>query len=128
MYSYIKRTQNTIDAERTETRPHDDVKDRRTCKRFSVQRPGKVFRRAAQQYAPVTSRDLSFGGALLEVESERGFNVGEVLDVGIALTQQAIVPSAALVSGIVVRSHAIGEHRQLVAVRYLHRESMSVAA
>lgn len=128
MYSYIKRTQNTIDAERTETCPHDDVKDRRTCKRFSVQRPGKVFRRAAQQYAPVTSRDLSFGGALLEVESERGFNVGEVLDVGIALTQQAIVPSAALVSGIVVRSHAIGEHRQLVAVRYLHRESMSVAA
>ena len=128
MYSYIKRTQNTIDAEQAEPRPHDDVHDRRTHRRFGVQRPGKVFRRAAQQYAPVTSRDLSFGGALLEIESERGFNVGEVIEVGIALTRQAIVPSAALLSGIVVRSHAIGEHRQLVAVRYLHREQMSVAA
>ena len=112
----------------SDTAGHNELNDRRSHRRFNVQRPGKVFRRANQQYVPVSSRDLSFGGALLEVESERGFSVGEVLDVGIALTQQAVVPSAALVRGIVVRSFAVGEHRQLVAVRYLHRESMSAAA
>lgn len=128
MSCHLKLAQSTIDSEAADARPHGDLNDRRSHRRFGVQRPGKVFRRAAQQYAPVTSRDLSFGGALLEIESERGFNVGEVIDVGIALTQKAIVPSAALVRGIVVRSHAIGEHRQLVAVRYLHREPMSAAA
>ena len=112
----------------TDAANHNEINDRRSHRRFDVQRPGKVFRRANQQYVPVCSRDLSFGGALLEVESERGFNVGEVLDVGIALTQQAVVPSAALIRGIVVRSFAVGEHRQLVAVRYLHRESMAAAA
>lgn len=128
MSSHLKLARAMIDSEAADARSPGDLNDRRTHKRFGVQRSGKVFRRAAQQYAPVTTRDLSFGGALLEIESERGFNVGEVIDVGIALTQQAIVPSAALVSGIVVRSHAIGEHRQLVAVRYLHREPMSAAA
>ena len=107
---------------------HSELNDRRSHRRFDVQRPGKVFRRSNQQYVPASSRDLSFGGALLEVESERGFNVGEVLDVGIALTQKAVVPSAALLRGVVVRSHAVGEHRQLVAVRYLHREPVSAAA
>jgi hypothetical protein len=128
MSCHLKLTPTTIDAEATEPRPHDDVNDRRSHRRFGVQRPGKIFRRAGQQYVPAISRDLSFGGALLEVESERAFNVGEVLDVGIALTQKAVVPSAALVRGIVVRSHAVGEHRQLVAVRYLHREPVSQAA
>ena len=107
---------------------HSELNDRRSHRRFDVQRPGKVFRRSNQQYVPASSRDLSFGGALLEVESERGFNVGEVLDVGIALTQKAVVPSAALLRAVVVRSHAVGEHRQLVAVRYLHREPVSTAA
>ena len=112
----------------TDAPSHSELNDRRTHRRFDVQRPGKVFRRSNQQYVPANSRDLSFGGALLEVESERGFNVGEVLDVGIALTQKAVVPSAALLRGVVVRSHAVGEHRQLVAIRYLHREPISAAA
>lgn len=109
-------------------RPHDDVNDRRAHKRFGVQRPGKVFRRAARQYAPAVSRDLSLGGALLEVESDRPLNVGEVLDVAVALTPAAVVPSAALVRGVVVRSIACGEHRQLVAVRYDQQHPMTAAA
>ncbi len=105
-----------------------EINDRRSHRRFHVQRPGKVFRPASKQYVPASSLDLSFGGALLEVESERSFDVGEVLDVGLALTQKAVVPSSALIRGIVVRSTALGEQRQLVAVRYLHRESAAAAA
>jgi hypothetical protein len=39
-----------------------------------------------------------------------------------------VVPSSGLLRGIVVRSEALGEHRQRVAVRYLHREGLQAAA
>ncbi len=104
------------------------IGDRRRHKRFRVQRAGKVFRRSTQQYLPAGSRDLSFGGALLEIESERGVGIGEIIDVGLAMSSKAVVPSASLLRGIVVRAEAIGEHRQLVAVRYLHREGLAEAA
>lgn len=104
------------------------VADRRRHKRFAIARPGKIFRRATQQYVPATSRDLSFTGALLELESERPMAVGEVLDIGLAMTSSAVVPSSALLRGIVVRSETVGEFRQLVAIRYLHREALSEAA
>lgn len=119
---------NTIDAETDAPTPHSDINDRRSHRRFGVARPGKLFRRASQQYVPGTSRDLSFGGALLEVESERAFTAGEILDVGLALNKKAVVPSTNLLHAIVVRSQTIGEQRQLVAVRYLHREPVSAAA
>ena len=107
---------------------HSDLNDRRSHKRFNVDRPGKIFRAANRQFVPACSRDLSYGGALLEVETERTFNEGEVLEVGLALNSRAVVPSSGLIRGIVVRSHALGEQRQLVAVRYLHREGLQAAA
>lgn len=107
---------------------HSDLSDRRSHRRFNVTRRGKVFRPAGQQYVPAISRDLSFGGALLEIESERGFQIGEVIDVGLALSRKSVLPSASMLRGIVVRAEAIGEQRQLVGVRYLHREAMSAAA
>lgn len=104
------------------------IGDRRRHKRFNVHRPGKVYRRSTQQYVPAGSRDLSFGGALLEIDSERGIDVGEIIDVGLAMSSKAVVPSASLLRGIVVRSESLGEKRQLVAVRYLHREGLAEAA
>lgn len=104
------------------------IGDRRRHKRFSVQRAGKVFRRSTQQYVPAGCKDLSFGGALLEIESERSIGIGEIVDVGLAMSNKAVVPSASLLRGIVVRSEALGEQRQLVAVRYLHREGLAEAA
>lgn len=104
------------------------IGDRRRHKRFNVQRAGKVFRRSTQQYVPAGCKDLSFGGALLEIESERSIGIGEIVDVGLAMSNKAVVPSASLLRGIVVRSEALGEQRQLVAVRYLHREGLAEAA
>ena len=102
--------------------------DRRAHKRFGVARPGKVFRPSGRQYVPAASRDLSYAGALLEIETDRPFETGETIDVALALTPKAIVPSSSLLRAVVVRSHAIGEHRQLVAVRYLYREALQAAA
>ena len=52
--------------------------DKRAHKRFAVERPGKVFRRSTYQYLAARSRDLSLGGALLEVESDRPITAGEI--------------------------------------------------
>jgi len=117
-----------IERELHATPVYSDINDRRSHRRFTVSRPGKVFRRTSQQYVPVSSRDLSFGGALLEIESDRGFGVGEILDIGLSLKNTAVVASASLIPGMVVRSFAVGEHRQLIAVRYLQREAIAKAA
>lgn len=95
--------------------------DRRRHRRFVVQRPGKVFRRSTQQYVPVVSEDVSFGGARLRIESARPFVAGELLDVGLAMSSRAIVPSASLLRAVVVRSERVDEALQAVAVRYLYR-------
>jgi hypothetical protein len=116
------------DPEQDPTPNHSDLNDRRIYRRFGLQRPGKVHRRSSQQFFQVHSRDLSFGGALMEVESDRPFQVGEVLDVGISFANKAVIPAATMVGGVVVRCSALDERRQLVAVRYLHREPMQAAA
>jgi hypothetical protein len=112
----------------TPTTTTTTAEDRRSHRRFSVARPGKLFRPANKQFVPATSRDLSFAGALLEVESDRPFEAGESIDVGLSLNNRAVVPSTALIHGIVVRSEALGEHRQLVAVRYTHRDAYAKVA
>ncbi len=112
----------------TTTAAHSDVNDRRSHRRFSVERPGKLFHPASRQFVPATSRDLSFAGALLEVETERPFEAGEPIEVGLSLNNRAVVASSAMLHGIVVRSEALGEHRQLVAVRYTHRDAVRTAA
>lgn len=102
--------------------------ERRRHKRFGVERPGKVFRRTSQRYEPAATLDLSFGGARLRVESERGFEVGEIVDVGVALKDRPLLRSPALVRGLVVRARTLAPGRQEIALRYLHREGVEQAA
>jgi PilZ domain len=104
--------------------------DRRRHMRFRVQRPGKVFHRSAQMYTPATSVDLSFAGALLNVHApaERPYQIGEIVDVGLALSPTAVVPSSALLQGVVVRASAVDEGVQQIAVRYVHAAGVEPAA
>ena len=104
------------------------TEDRRKHRRFNVARPGKVFRRATQQFAAAQSRDLSFGGALLEVESPRLFNVGEIVELGLTLRGSAVVDSKSLVQGIVVRVRQVDPLRQSIAVRYINPGALKRAA
>ena len=94
--------------------------ERRKHRRFHVERPGKVFRRTSQQFAAARSCDLSFSGALLEVESARPFNIGEIVDLGLAMSGGSVVPASCLVQAIVVRATAIDEARHTIAVRYIN--------
>lgn len=93
--------------------------DRRKHRRFRVMRPGKVFRRATQQYQSVESRDLSFSGALLSIVTVTPYQVGEIVDLGLAMNKATVMPSKSLLQGVVVRAEAIAQGRQEVAVRYI---------
>jgi hypothetical protein len=102
--------------------------DRRRHKRFSVARPGKLFRRSTQQFSPVITRNLSFSGALLEIESDRPFNTGELIELAVSFRPQAVVPSTSLIKAIVVRTHRLDVGRQAVAVRYIQPAALAAAA
>lgn len=116
------------DAEQSEPSGPEYGSDRRRHKRFAMERPGKVFRRASQRYEPAATRDLSFGGALLEVTSERGFDVGEIVDVGVALRDRPLLRSPTLMRGLVVRTRQTAPGRHEIALRYLHRDAVNAAA
>jgi hypothetical protein len=105
-----------------------DNADRRKHRRFRVARPGKVFRRATQQYQSVESRDLSFSGALLSIVTLTPYREGEIVDVGIALTKNSVMPSKSLVQGVVVRASEIDHGRQEVAIRYIQPSTLQQAA
>lgn len=97
--------------------------EQRSHKRFAIVRPSKVFRRSTQSFCPAVSEDLSFAGARLNVRTARPVLVGEVLEVGIALTNSSIVAESSMLRAIVVRSTPAADGlSHSVAVRYLHRE------
>jgi len=102
--------------------------DRRRDKRFSIARPGKLFRRATQQYAPVTTLNLSSSGALVEIQTTRPLAVGEIIDLGVAFRDAALVSSKSLVQGFVARTRSLADNRQIVAVRYVQPRAMLAAA
>jgi hypothetical protein len=102
--------------------------ERRQHKRFPIARPGKIFRRSTQQYAAIVTRNLSASGALLEIESERPFGPGELLDLAVAFRSQPVVSAASLTRAIVVHTRALGDRRQAVAVRYIQPEPIAAAA
>lgn len=102
--------------------------DRRRDRRFPLTRPGKVFRRSTQRYATAVTRNLSLGGALLEVDAERPFASGELVDLAVAFRDDAVVPSSSLVRAIVTRVEPIDRDRQTVALRYLAAPARALAA
>lgn len=105
-----------------------DTADRRKHRRFRVSRPGKVFRRATQQFQSVESRDLSFSGALLSIVTLTPYKEGEIVDVGIAMTKSSVMPQKSLVQGVVVRASDIDHGRQEVAIRYIQPSALQKAA
>lgn len=127
------------DAELAEAPETFRMADRRRSPRVRLVMPGKIFRRLTQQYVAVQSRDVSAasgstsesggnGGALLEVETKRGMQVGEIVDIALAMAPGAVVSSSSMLSAVVVRAKSIDETRQQVAIRYLARAAVAKAA
>ena len=94
--------------------------NRRGHHRFPLIRASKVYRPSSSTFVPARTVNLSIGGALVEAASTRPFEVGEVVEIGVALRGAALVREPAMVEAVVVRVSPAQGDRQAVALRYLN--------
>ncbi len=104
------------------------VTERRRHRRFGIERDGKVYAPDTRTYSPARSRDLSVGGAMLEVDCERPFAPGQRIDITVASSTDGIVRNESMVQAVVIRADAIRGKKQTIAVRYLGAQRAHAAA
>lgn len=80
--------------------------ERRIFPRFDISRPCKVYHAASGRFLAGRTRNLSAGGALVEVDTPRDFAPGDSIELAIAWTRRAVLPADALVEAKVVRQIA----------------------
>ncbi|MDX2146499.1 MAG: PilZ domain-containing protein [Planctomycetota bacterium] len=101
--------------------------DRRRATRHKVDRPCKVFVPGAYRWYPGRTLDVSSGGALVVVQCARPFQIGEMVDVGIAFAGEPVVSDRATARGMVVR--AVGtETLQSLAIQFAGEIAIAAAA
>jgi c-di-GMP-binding flagellar brake protein YcgR len=108
--------------------PSSFITERRRHRRFGIERDGKVYSPDTRQYTPARTRDLSVGGAMLEVDAERPFSAGQRVDIAVASTTDGIIRNESMVQAVVVRADALRGKKQVIAVRYLGAERAHAAA
>ena len=94
---------------------HDN---RRFHARQTVTRRCKVIQRDTMIYSLALTRNVSEGGALLEVDSLRPLASGDEIEVGIEEGDKGFIGQEDLIFARVVRATDFGKGRQLVAVEY----------
>lgn len=102
--------------------------ERRLHARQNVTRPCTLFRRRTQRFVAARTRDVSAGGALLEIEAARPLVEGETLDVGIAWTSSPLLSESCLVEAKIVRVVQRDDTHQLVAVRFDRADILAAVA
>lgn len=94
------------------------VLERRRDRRFALERPAKVYRPGARQFAPAITRDLSRSGVRIEVHTSRPAVVGERVRVAIALRGHSLIAGDQFVDAEIVRAGPLDGTRQELALRY----------
>lgn len=95
-----------------------DTKNRRRHERTAVTRPAKVYHAGSARYLSGYTRDVSAGGALLEVDSPRAIEVGDMIEVVVAWHDRALLSAADLVKARVTRVLRTDTPRQYVGVAF----------
>ena len=104
-------------------RNRTEASERRQHERVTITRPCKVFREATQRYLIAQSCDVSEGGVLVHLLSERPLTEGESVRLAIAGTSSGVMRDAELRDGIVVRCVSDLYNLQTVAIRYGQEEA-----
>lgn len=104
------------------------TRDRRRFRRTPVDRAGKVYIRHALRYLPVRALDVSLGGLLLEIETDRPLHVGEPLDVIIGDGHSAVVTDDDVVEARIAHVHTREDGTQHVGLCFAHEGAMAAVA
>ncbi|GIW74475.1 MAG: hypothetical protein KatS3mg103_0997 [Phycisphaerales bacterium] len=102
--------------------------DRRRSRRLPVDRAGKVFLRRALRYLPVRALDVSLGGLLVEIKTDRPLLVGEPLEVVLGDGQSAVMGQEDVVSVRIAHVRQLGDGRQRVGLAFTTGQAGSAAA
>lgn len=108
--------------------PSSFITERRRHRRFGIERDGKVYAPDTRTYSPARTRDLSVGGAMLEVDADRPFTPGQRVDIAVASSTDGIVRNESMVQAVVIRADALRGKKQTIAVRYLGAQRAHAAA
>lgn len=106
------------------------MNDRRQFPRADLNRPCKIFLPAAARFLAGRTRNLSAGGALVEIDGPRDLKPGDTLELGIAWSNRALLPADALIEAKVVRHVASlilpdGTTRRTIGVRFDHTSALA---
>ncbi len=104
--------------------------ERRVFPRFDISRPCKVYHPASGRFIAGRTRNLSAGGALVEIDTPRDFTPGDTLELAIAWTRRAVLPADALVEAKVVRTVASlalpdGTVRRILGIAFAQAEPIA---
>lgn len=102
--------------------------ERRRHARYQLARPCKVRDCRTLVFSPGMTADVSAGGALLKIDRVRPIQIGDVLDVAVAWTPNAVLGSDSMVRAIVRRVSPIDPYHQSVAVEFEARPAAMRAA
>lgn len=100
--------------------------DRRRHARAESDNPAKIFHRGSWRYIAARTRDLSEGGALLELPADRPVAVGDMVDVAIGRSGVGVLKNDEFVWARVVRVTPSSRGTSLAAVSLTR--PLSVAA
>lgn len=91
--------------------------DRRQFSRWLLDRPVKICLAKGGHYLPGKTRDVSAGGALLELDYPTLLPLGRTVKIAVAWEKEALVTSSAMIEATVVRNLGHGG-RQVIALQF----------
>ena len=102
--------------------------ERRRFRRTNVDRAGKVYIRHALRYLPVRAVDVSLGGLLLEIKTDRPLHIGEPIDVIIGDGQSAVVGGDDVVEARIAHVRPAEGGGQRVGLSFAREGAMAAVA
>lgn len=104
------------------------LSDRRFNQRQPIARPCKIFHGPSRRYAPARTRNISAGGALLEVDMARQLMPGEEVEMVVAWKPVGVLSAGQMVRARVVRASTGDSGRQMVALEFSDAGHLAIAA
>lgn len=103
-------------------------RERRRFRRTPVDRTGKVYIRRALKYLPVRALDVSLGGLLLEIKTDRPLLVGEPLEVVIGDGRSAVMGEDDVIEARIAHVEAGADGKQRVGLAFAHEGALAAVA
>lgn len=102
--------------------------ERRQHERLEIKRPCKLLHARTLRYMAAKTRDLSPGGAMLELSHHRPMAIGDHIDLLVDWDETGIVNTQTMLAATVVRLGVPEGLRQRVGIAFTQEQAITMAA